>query len=364
MKIAHVTATFPPYWAGTGNVAYHNARLLHERGHEVVVFTASTPRDAEMQFPFEVRRLPAVFRIGNAPLTPGLVSALRGFDAIHLHYPFIFGAELTALAARRYRIPLMITYHNDLLAGGARGLIFRAYTATSQPLVLRQADLLLGTSRDYAEHSFFSSTTPRGANFAVLPNGVDVQQFLPGTRSGERYALLVGGLDSAHHFKGVRVLIEAVSRLPDARAVIVGDGDLRGEYEALAARIAPGRVRFAGRVPPAELARLYGEATVGVLPSTTQGEAFGMVLIEAMAAGAPVIASNLPGVRTVVEHGRDGLLVEPGDVDGLTRALATLLGDPGQAREMGARGRAKVHRLYDWNVIASTLEGLYAQVTA
>ncbi len=161
MKIAHVTATFPPYWAGTGNVAYHNARLLHERGHEVVVFTASTPRDAEMQFPFEVRRLPAVFRIGNAPLTPGLVSALRGFDAIHLHYPFIFGAELTALAARRYRIPLMITYHNDLLAGGARGLIFRAYTATSQPLVLRQADLLLGSPA--TTPSTPSSAAPRRA---------------------------------------------------------------------------------------------------------------------------------------------------------------------------------------------------------
>ncbi len=364
MKIAHVTATFPPYWAGTGNVAYHNARLLHERGHEVVVLTASTPRDHEIDFPFEVRRLPAPFRLGNAPLTPGLVGALKGFDIIHLHYPFIFGAELTALAARRFGIPLLITYHNDLLATGVRGQLFRWYTASSQPWVLRRANLLIGTSQDYAQHSLFQSTTPPEAAFAVLPNGVDIQQFQPGDRSSDRFALLVGGLDRAHHFKGIRVMIEALSKVPDAQAVIVGDGDLRSEYEVLAQQLAPGRIRFAGRVSPGELSDLYSRATVGVLPSTTQGEAFGMVLIEAMAAGAPVIASNLPGVRTVVEHGQDGLLVEPGDVTGLADALNQLLSNPSRAREMGSRGRAKVHRLYDWNVIANTLERLYREVLA
>ena len=364
MKIAHVTATFPPYWAGTGNVAYHNARLLHDRGHEVVVLTASTPRDHEVSFPFEIRRLPAVFRIGNAPFTPGLVGALQGFDVIHLHYPFIFGAELTALAARRYRIPLLVTYHNDLLASGLRGALFRGYSATSQRWVLGRADLLIGTSADYAQNSLFRATAPSGAPFEVLPNGVDIGQFRPAARSGEPYALLVGGLDRAHHFKGVRVMIEALSLLPGARAVIVGDGDLRAEYEALAEQLAPGRVRFAGRVPLEELAALYAGATVGVLPSTTQGEAFGMVLIEAMASGSPVIASNLPGVRTVVEHGHDGLLVEPGDVRGLAAALGQMLGDPQRSSEMGRTGREKVHRLYDWNVIAAKLESLYRQVLA
>ena len=341
MKIAHVTATFPPYWAGTGNVAYHNARLLHDRGHEVVVLTASTPRDHEVNFPFEIRRLPAVFRIGNAPLTPGLVGALQGFNVIHLHYPFIFGAELTALAARRYRIPLLVTYHNDLLASGLRGQLFRGYSATSQRWVLGRADLLIGTSADYAQNSLFKATAPSGAPFEVLPNGVDTLQFRPAARSGEPYALLVGGLDRAHHFKGVRVMIEA-----------------------LAEHLAPGRVRFAGRVPLEELAALYAGATVGVLPSTTQGEAFGMVLIEAMASGSPVIASNLPGVRTVVEHGQDGLLVEPGDVQGLAAALDQMLGDPQQSSEMGRAGLEKVHRLYDWDVIAVKLESLYRQVLA
>ncbi|PYE55649.1 glycosyltransferase family 4 protein [Deinococcus yavapaiensis] len=361
MKIAHVTATFPPYWAGTGNVAYHNARLLHERGHDVVVFTASTKRDHELSFPFDVRRLPVTFRVGNAPLTPRLITELQGFDVIHLHYPFIFGAELTVLAARQHRIPLVVTYHNDLIARGLRGRLFDVYNNTAQPTVLSQASLLVGTSLDYAQHSLFWRTKSRAAAVRVLPNGVDTRAFRPAEKSAESFALFVGGLDRAHHFKGVAVLIEAMRSLP-RRAVIVGDGDMRAEYERLAEEVAPGRVEFAGRVPLDELARLYAQATVTVLPSTTQGEAFGMVLIEAMASGTAVIATDLPGVRTVVQHGHDGLLVPPGDSGALASALETLLSQPTLAHAMGERGRVKVHSKYDWNVIGDELEQLYEQV--
>lgn len=359
LKVAHVTATFPPYWAGTGNVAYHNARLLHERGHQVTVFTAATPRDHELAFDFEVRRLPAHFRVGNAPLTPGLLDELRGFDLIHLHYPYIFGAELAALAARRWHTPLAMTYHNDLLAGGLRGGLFRAYNALNQPALLRQADLLIATSADYARHSLFARTASARTRLATLPNGVDTASFRPQERSETPYALLVGGLDSAHHFKGVPVLLEALAQLPGARAVIVGDGDLRAEFEARAEQLAPGRVRFAGRVPHDELVRLYAQAAVTVLPSTTQGEAFGMVLIESLACATPVIASNLPGVRTVVQQGETGLLVEPHDAAGLAEALSRILEDPAFARRLGECGMSRVRRLYDWNVIGDRLEGLY-----
>lgn len=106
MKIAHVTATFPPYWAGTGNVAYHHARILHQRGHEVTVFTARIPGGVSQSFLFPIEYLRTPFRLGNAPLTPQLVLRLGGFDLIHLHYPYIFGTELALLAAKHYRTPL------------------------------------------------------------------------------------------------------------------------------------------------------------------------------------------------------------------------------------------------------------------
>jgi glycosyltransferase involved in cell wall biosynthesis len=99
-----------------------------------------------------------------------------------------------------------------------------------------------------------------------------------------------------------------------------------------------------------------------VLPSTTMGEAFGVVLLEAMACGKPVIASNLPGVRSVVDDGRDGLLVQPGDAADLGQKLELLLADVHGRSEMGLRGRKKVEDQYDWPLIVPRLEKLYAEV--
>jgi len=374
MRVAHVTATFPPYWAGTGNVAYNNARLLHERGHEVTVFTAKKAGDEAMSFPFAVERLPAWFRIGNAPLTPGLVSKLRGFDLIHLHYPYIFGAELTLAASTRFDIPLVITYHNDLRAEGVRGMLFKAYTALNQRIVLRSPVRLLATSEDYGRHSLLAKTTPASLSVGVLPNGVDTEYFKPCPTShlhlkqefnlspNTPILLFVGGLDRAHHFKGVDILLDAARRVPDMHLIIVGEGDLRPQYEQHAAHLAHGRVHFLGKVPLERLALLYQGATVTVLPSVTSGEAFGMVLIESMACGTPVIASDLPGVRTVVDHQVDGLLVPPGDSDQLARELVAITHSSKRAAFMGATGREKVRRLYDWRVIGDKLEQIYQDV--
>ena len=373
MRIAHVTATFPPYWAGTGNVAYHNARLMHERGHEVTVFTAATPRDHEMTFPFPVERLPAPFRIGNAPFTPGLLRRLRGFDVIHLHYPFIFGAELTMWAAWRAGTPTVVTYHNDLLADGLRGFLFDVYRNLNQRIVLRAATRLVATSDDYARNSAFARTAPTSAQRDVVPNGVDVDFFHPdevaNARVRERYGipshapvvLFVGGLDRAHHFKGLHVLLDAMRTLPEAHLIVIGEGELRPEYERSAAS-AGSNAHFAGKVPMDTLRECYQGADVTVLPSVTQGEAFGMVLVESLACGTPVIATDLPGVRTVVRDSVDGGLVAPRDPVALAEAIQHWSG--AQDREaMRTEARRHATACYSWAVVADALERVYRSVT-
>ena len=376
MRIAHVTATFPPYHGGTGNVAYHHARVLSQRGHDVTVFTAA-PAGGEVppegRLPFPVAYLPARWRMGNAPYTPELSAALRGFDLIHLHWPYIFGAEMALAAARRAHVPLVVTYHNDLLAPGWRGAAFAAYRHLSQSRVLGQADQVVATSLDYAGHSHLRPLARRGRVVAV-PNGVDVDRFAPaeardptprerwGVAPGAPMVLFVGALDRAHWFKGVPVLLEAVTRVPGAAVVVAGEGDLRRELQALGASRLGERCHFAGRVPAAALPGLYQAADVTVLPSTTRGEAFGMVLLESMACGTPVVASDLPGVRSVVEHEGDGLLVPPGRADALATALGRLLADADLRGRMGARGRAKVVARYSWEAVADGLEGVYAAV--
>lgn len=377
LRIAQVTATFPPYLGGTGNVCYHNALQLARRGHEVHVFTAARPLDAHRDPPeLTVHRLQPLVSIGNAPLLLDLPAALRGFDIVHLHYPYYFGAELAVLACKRYHTPYVVTYHQDVeLLGWLRPvpLLHRILVGTR---VLAGAARLLFTSTDYGRVSQYARLVASGqVSCGELPNGVDIEQFQPQRvalhrRSGLGITppptlLFVGSLDQAHYFKGVVVLLEAMRRLnePGVRLDVVGDGDLRPAYERQAAQLGlTERVSFCGRVADAELPDYYAEADVVVLPSTTRGEAFGMVLLEAMACGTPVVASNLPGVRTVVRDGETGLLAEPGDPVDLAEKLDRLLADPALRARMGEAGRRRVETHYDWRAIGERLETLYVEV--
>jgi glycosyltransferase involved in cell wall biosynthesis len=380
MRIAQITATFPPYHGGTGLVCYHNAIELARRGHEVHVFTARTRQASQDEIIQGVRlhRLQPLLHTGNAPLMPQLVSRLRGFDILHLHYPF-YGGELSALAARLWRTLLVITYHQDVHLQGVTGVIERLLRPTTSRATLRSAERVLFTTLDYSQASYARKLLKgREAHIGELSNGVDTSFFTPGAappvlhqkyalEAGERVVLLVAALDSAHYFKGVEVLLEALTRLPaNVKAVIVGDGDLRTAYEQKADRLGlADRVRFAGRVPETDLPDMYRLADVTVLPSLTMGEAFGLVLIESMACGTPAIASSLPGVRTVVSEGVDGYLTKPGDGCDLADKLQQVFALPiAQRLAMGAAGRRKVTQKYTWKLAGERLEAIYQQVLA
>ena len=371
MKIAHVTATFPPYWAGTGNVAYHHVNGLHQRGYDVEVITAVPAGKEPLEFPFPVHYLPAVFRVGNAPLTPSMGRALQGADLIHLHYPYIFGAELCFNTARMTRTPIVVTYHNDLLSSDWKKPLFSLYSSVCQPWELKRADTLVATSLDYAHNSgLHKSVGHRVSRVIEVPNGVDPNQFCPGPAAswpgipdGAPIVLFVGAMDTAHFFKGVPVLIDALSRLEGVYGLFVGDGDLRPQFEKMASEKLGNRAHFTRSIPLDRLIDAYRSARVTVLPSTTQGEAFGVVLLESLACGTPVVASNLPGVRTVVSEGKDGFLAEPGDATELAAAIEKCL-DAETSAQLGTAGREKVLAKYSWDIVVSRLESVYEEVVS
>lgn len=376
MRIAQVTATFPPYMAGTGNVCYHNALGLARLGHRVTVYTAADP-DAEPFDPpgVEVRRLRVTVRFGNAPLLPGL-AGIRDVDIIHLHYPFIFGAELVSAVARIRRIPLVLTYHNDLIGEGLRRFLFSAYSMMTDGLVLGGARKLGVLSEDHARSSLRAALFRRRWKDVVeIPNGVDTDLFRPlqrertvrkkfGLAASDRLVAFVGTLDRAHYFKGVSTLLEAFSLVNRSNAylLIIGGGEWTGRYQLLAQQCGiGGRTFFTGAIPFPELPEYYNAADVVVLPSLAV-ESFGIVLIEAMACRKPVIATDLPGVRSVVADSQDGFLVPPGDPAALAYRILQLIDDPRLRDKMGAGGRAKVEDRYAWPKIIPRLVRMYEEV--
>jgi glycosyltransferase involved in cell wall biosynthesis len=378
LRIAHLTATFPPYPGGAGNTCYRFAKGQAERGHRVEVFTA--PAEGEPPDPGRavVHRIDPPLAIGNAPLIPSL-TRIEGFDVIHLHYPFIFGAELT-LAGRvrrsRRRQALLIHYKNRLIGKGGRKLAFEAYERVVAPLLVRAADRVCVLSADHASSVPYLRRTAAGdpGKLVEMPNGVDTEHFAPGPdASGVRRSLgipegalvaaFVATLDRAHHFKRLDVALEALAALGGGQLhlVVAGGGELVEGFRARARAAGIGeRVHFLGPVAHAELPRVLRAADLFLL-TTEPPESFGIVLIEAMACGLPTIASDYPGVRAVVDHGETGLVVDDGS-EAVAAGIGSLIeaGAEGRSR-MGAAGRSKAERLWSWPRLLDRMDDAYAQ---
>jgi glycosyltransferase involved in cell wall biosynthesis len=238
--------------------------------------------------------------------------------------------------------------------------------------MLKAADRIIVSTLDYAAASdigHFMGDSRLKDKFAEIPFGVDGEVFRPAPRDEElagkygispedKVILFTGGLDKAHYFKGMHILIKAFATIQDSRLLIVGRGNLRSHYEALArdAGISDS-VIFAGKVGDEELAKHYNLADVFVLPSVDKSEAFGLVLLEAMACGKPVVASDLPGVRQVAADG--GLTFKAGDADDLAEKMAYLLNNDDERKRLGEKGRRATEEKYDWKKVAEDLEKIY-----
>jgi glycosyltransferase involved in cell wall biosynthesis len=373
MRIAQVTATFPPHYTGTGMVCYYNALGLARLGHKVTVFTAADP-SGSFTYPKEiiVHRLPILFQFGNAPLLPDLFR-IDGFDLIHLHHPFIFGSEMIWTNSWLRNTPYIVTHHNNLKDNGVKGKVFKLYSSLSTPILFNSAKMCAFVSLEHAAHNGYKhSISMAPQKYVEIPNGVDVEFFSPkvdGKKIREKNGicddaivlLFIGVLDSAHHYRRVDLLINSLSKLDEKSVylIIVGDGGQLKNYRDLVDNLGlTSQVHFLGRVPHNELPPIYTAADIFILPSVIQ-EAFPLVVLEAMACGKPVIVSDLPGVRSMIDDGRNGLLVQPGNLQDLVKKINILLESADKRRDYGNCGRLKVKQQYTWKNIIPQLENLY-----
>lgn len=291
-------------------------------------------------------------------------------------------AAMRAAWRGRARLVLAAHPHLGLVAQGMRTVSRRLRTIVCThgvevwerlPLLrrraLRRADVVLAPSRDTAEHVAVRQQVLR-ERIQVLPWALDPQfearataaaakVALPGRFPPGRVILSVGRWDSSEGYKGLDQLIATLPRLlsdwPDLELVAVGDGNDRAWLENLAAERGVRRhVHFLSRLSQAELAACYAACDIFALPS--RGEGFGLVYLEAMSHGKPVIAGAHGGAPEVVEDGVTGFLVAHGDVQQLITALRTLLVNPARAQQMGACGRARVEREFRFEGFATALE--------
>lgn len=342
MRIAQIAPVYPPYRGGMGTVAKRYVEYLEEGGYDVDVYYAKKD---------------SLITLGNAGITPKLLFALKSADIIHLHYPFFGAAVFAAFAAKIYRKPFILSYHMIASAPGIKGFIFRAYQKLVEPLVLAAADTVIVASMDYAMNHMLKHRSVR-----EVPFSVDEHHFLPdGHPMGERMRFLfIGGLDAAHAFKGVPLMLEAFAKLKersDWEFAIIGSGNQQKEFERKAAELEiKNRVSFLGNVD--DVARHAPAHDIHLLPSLNEAEAFGLVTLEAASSGLASIVSNLPGVRTLVKPGETGLLVEPGNEDSLKEALLWCLEHRNDVAAMKTNAREMILSKYTREKEAAELRRL------
>ncbi|MEY4723279.1 MAG: hypothetical protein RLZZ324_792 [Candidatus Parcubacteria bacterium] len=382
-KIAIVTPVFPPQRGGIGKVAETDAMQLAALGYDVTVFAPGASAE-EKRVPvtastgatsagapgkaYALRRLPSWFRYGHAAFAPNAGALLNRYDAVLLHFPF-FGAAEPLMLSRLFASPrkratqakIILSYHMDVTG---RGIVVPLFSLPTRLMTSRfacAADRVLVTSTDYAAASRLAPDfAAQPERFRALAPGVDVHRFSPGPKNAELLArwgipadapviVFTGGLDEAHYFKGIPVLLRAFAAeaLDAARLLIIGEGGMKKLYQEMAAILGVAdRVIFAGAVPDAALPETLRLGDVFAFPSTDSSEAFGIAALEAMSCGLPVVASDLPGVRTIVRPAQTGMLVPPGSASALAVALATLCGDARKRRSLGETARAMAENEY------------------
>ncbi len=353
-----------------GGVQFHVRDLAEHligRGHQVSVLA---PADDDTPVPAYLttsgRTVPVPYNGSVARVNIGPVSALRvrkwleagDFDVVHIHEPVTPSIALLALWA--FDGPIVATFHTSNLRSRAMQAAYPLVRPSLEKIAARIA---------VSEDARRTVTTHIGGDAVVIPNGVYVDTFASAPvredwagRPDQPTIAFVGRIDEPR--KGLPVLCAAVpavlAAIPGARFLVAGRGD-----EDEAGQLLPGPLRgsmtFLGMVSDADKASLLRSVDVYVAPHTG-GESFGIVLVEAMSAGAPVLASDLDAFRRVLDDGRLGVLFPTGDEQALARSLVSLLRDDGRRAELRAAGAVGVRR-YDWSVVAEDVLAVYETVT-
>lgn len=376
MRILHVGKYFPPHAGGMESYLGDLAAAQTRRGDQVAALVHGCKSAVRQHGGVTVYEARTMGVLNYAPVSPGfafmLARAVREQrpDCIHVHVPNA-SAFWMLFSLRVRAIPWVIQWQSDVSVEGGPlrlRLPYQFYRLLERAM-LRRASAIICSSENYLRRS--KPLRPWRHKARVIPLGVDPDRLAPGPNPIAREAPWSSGADvrvlvtgRLAHYKGHRVLIEALRQTSGVEVAIAGSGELSRPLRQLAKRLElQDRIRFLGHVDSWELNELMARCDVVCLPSTARTESFGVVLLEAMAAGRPVIASDVPGsgMPWVVRTAGHGLLVRPGDSGSLADALVKMK-DPELRARLGSAGRQGLDERFHIDRVADRISTIYSAV--
>ena len=370
MHILQVTPYFFPHFGGVESHVLGLSENLIKMGHDVEVVTSRYSRmpETETLNGIRITRLPQWINMFNTPIVTSIRQFVRRThaDIIHVHSPPPFTERFAAKGAKEAGKPFVVTHHCDLELKGLFGnTAVNFYQKFLGKYPLEVADRVISTTESYAT----TSRTLWDTDVTVIPNAVDIKRFNlenKGELIRDKYsirndplALFVGRL--VPH-KGIGILIRSLTYTRTGKLMIVGDGPYKKWLIDLVKKLDLNeRVIFVGPVDDYWLPSYYSATDVVILPSTSRLEAFGIVGLEGMASGKPLILSDIPGVRDVISE-KEGYIVEPLDPNAIAEALDKIWDAPDMAREMGKRGRKRVETLFSWEKVSKDVEEVFNEI--
>ncbi len=361
MRIVHVYKDYHPTRGGIEHHIQVLAEAQAAAGHSVRVQVASKrgqPARSSLAG-VEILRAPSLLTVRSMPVSPGLVRRVRreSADILHVHSPFPLGEFALRNAPAGLRV--VATHHSDVVR---QKWLLRLHAPFYRQF-LKRADVLLPTSPTYAATSPW--LRPHAAKCRVVPLGVDLQRFHPATRPAPTDAaplqLMFAG--RLRYYKGLDTLLRALAQpgAPPVRLAVCGSGPMGPAWERLRDELGLGeQVRFLGEVDDATLVRTYQQADLFVLPCNCRAEAFGTVLLEAMACALPCLTCEVgSGTSWVVRDGLTGCVVPHSDPPAMAAALRRLDRDRAALRALGEAGRRRVEADFSHDAMARGVDEAY-----
>jgi glycosyltransferase involved in cell wall biosynthesis len=371
MKVLQLCKFYPPVSGGMEAVVYELTQGLTRHGVEVEVLCANTGArtvSERAEGGYDIVRAGAWARLLSMSVSPPLLMHTKRMstqaDVVHVHMP----DPMTALALwlAKPRGKLVVHWHSDVIRQRLALQVYRPL----QDWLLRRADAIVATSEAYAESSPW--LRPWRHKTAVIPIGISDprSEVDPAAvaRIRERFGgrRIVFSLGRMTYYKGFDVLIDAAADVQDGCVIIVGgEGELLGRYrDQVARRGLTHKIAFVGHIPQQELAAYFSAATLFCLASTQRAEAYGVVLLEAMAMGRPVVATEIPGsaVPWVNQSGVTGLNVPVDDAGALADAVNRIVGDQSYAERFGKAGRDRFERYLSADGMVQATMHLYSRL--